>query len=51
MFYPNEYSLIENRAQAQEESWAVFDADKVKPKGDTNGKSPRGIKITNIKSI
>lgn len=39
--------LIENRTQAQEESWAVFDADKVKPKADSIGKSPRGIAITN----
>lgn len=38
--------LVENQAQAQEESWAVFNADKAKPKADSSGKSPRGIAIT-----
>lgn len=28
--------------QAQEESWAVFDTDKIKPKDATNAKSPKG---------
>lgn len=44
-------SLIEDRVQAQEESWAVFDADKIKPKADSSEKLPRGIGTTDNNKI
>lgn len=36
------FTFVGNQVQAQEESWAVFDTDKVAATEITNTKSPRG---------